>query len=168
MGRLVKFYDTGEKGDKDTGYHAPDGKNYSCKAGYERIANERKYWKMCAEWVTDLFGYQKGMKPNTYIYRLLQELQPYGYEVVYDTLVDQNESILWALNTKFFKNETMKIKYVFAIVNNNILDMYKKKQRDNKAKVVQFKHTEEDNPDIDIGGFKGKGNDVSGFVGDDI
>lgn len=168
MGRIVKFWDTGEKGDKDTGYHAPDGKNYSSKKAYDQIKKEQEEWKYCVDEIMFLLGYEEGMKPNTYIFKLLSELKPFGYDVVYDTIMNCTKDITWALTKKNFDNDIGRVKYIFAIITNNIMPVYQQKQakieQEKKSKIINMSDYTED---TDIGGISGKGNDVSNFLGDD-
>ena len=163
MGRLVKMWDTGEKLDKDLAYHAPDGKNYSSQAAYEKLAEEKKYWKYCVDEIMFLLGYEEGMKPNTYIFKLLRELKGYGYDVIYDTMIEKTKDIQWALNTKSFRDETNKIKYIFAIITNNAMDVYMVKQAKTKKNKKGAAIIEID----DFKPHKQKVKDISRYLDDD-
>ena len=175
MGRIVKIWDMGTKGDSADAYHAPNGKYYSTKAAYDNMVKQQVDRQRCIDIILDLLGYQPDMKPNTFIFKLLKELEPYGYEVVYDTINEKMKDICWALSKKSFQNETFKIKYVFAIINNSVMDVYKRKkdqeeQERKTAEVIEFKSRERGVTEVtdgyDIGGVSGKGRDVSDLLGD--
>ncbi len=171
MGRIVKIWDMGTKGDMNDAYKAPNGRYYSSKAAYEEIVKNSENRKKCIDFMMEILGYESQMKPNTYIFKLLKELEPFGYDVIYETMMKVSKDIAWALNTKQFINETAEIKYIFAIINNNVMDIYKEKQHmqelfKQQAKVIEFKAAQHSDEDYDIGSHKRKGHDVSGLLGD--
>ena len=140
MGRVVKIWDMGTKGNSDSAYRAPNGRYYSTKAVYDAMVQKNTERQRCIDAIRALLGYEDGMKPNTYIFKLLKEIEPYGYDVIYETIHTKAKDICWAFSKKSFNDETGKIKYMFAIINNSIMDVYKNKQAEdyNKKKSAQI------------------------------
>ena len=176
MGRVVKIWDMGTKGNSDSAYRAPNGRYYSTKAVYDAMVQKNTERQRCIDAIRALLGYEDGMKPNTYIFKLLKEIEPYGYDVIYETIHTKAKDICWAFSKKSFNDETGKIKYMFAIINNSIMDVYKNKQATTEAErkqaeVIEIRDyqrgLEESKTDYNIRGTSGKGRDVSNLLGDE-
>lgn len=170
---IVRDDPNGRKADPKTLYKAPNNKYYSSKAAYDAIVEKQTYWMQCINAMCELFEYKEGTPPNTYIMRSLKELEPYGYDVVLDTINAQADTIRKILSQKEFDKEIFKIKYTFAIINNNVADVYNHKRKvEQEDKIVEFKNyshgLEEIDSGYDIGGVSGKGRDVSKLLGDNI
>ena len=88
-------------------------------------------------------GYKPTMILPTYFFKKLKDFEGLGYEAVYNTMVSQTKSIDWALKNKDFGSETAKVIYIMAIINNNVMDEYKKivkiqKQQSRGSKIKAF------------------------------
>ncbi len=117
------------------------------------------------DYLIDLLGYKNGMKLPTVTYRKIESYrETCGFEVLYNTIVKQKDSILWAINNKEFKNETAKICYIFAIIQNNVGEVYLEQKKANKTSVL----SEDVIPaDLDIhNDFVRKARDLSAYVED--
>ena len=79
----------------------------------------------------------------------LKELEFYGYDVINRTIDKCYEAIQYSLRTKTFYSDVNKIAYIFAIIKNNINDVYRDVQREeNKQKA--FAETNIPFNDVDI------------------
>ena len=95
----------------------------------------------------------------------------YGFDVINQTVKKCHSSIEYALTHKDFANENGKISYIFAIIKNNINDVYKECQRKEKIEERQEKkiviiETVDERSIMDIGS-KQKGKDISEFLEDE-
>ena len=161
--RRVKLVDTGEYSTQDQAYKAPNGKYYSSQIVYEQNLFQNEMRNKCIDKIFELFDIRKGMKISTIFFRKLAELEPYGYDVVYNTIEHNSVSIEWALNNKEFSSESGKVSYVMAIVQNNINDEYKFKQKQLKLQEKSAKIIEEP-VDIEIVNNIQKTKDVSRWI----
>ncbi len=166
MARQCKCQVTGERGTTDSFYKAPNGKYYKTKEIYEAWENNNKFRSQ----VIDKFSYEyldyvPGQIFPTLFFRKLKELEFYGYEIIYKTMCKCDNNIQWSIKNKEFKNEAGKISYIFAIIKNNINDVYKEKniiQKKNNIAPAEIDITYEDEL-FDIGTHI-KGNDISEFL----
>lgn len=127
-GRRVKIQDTGQYGSSDEAFRAPNKKYYSSEEAWQKIQLNNTYREKCVEFVMDLLGYQPGMKLPTLTYKKIREYEnPYGLDVLYETMCAQKNACLWALQNKQFNGETAKIMYLFAIFQNNAMEQWKRK-----------------------------------------
>lgn len=132
MGRKVKLQDTGGFGDSAINYKAENGKYYTSENAYLIIKTNKEYRQKCIDKIAEVLDYQLGMKLPTVTFKKLNEFEVYGYDVVYETIIQQSGAIDWALQNKQFNQETAKIFYIMAIIQNNIMTEYKKKIAKNK------------------------------------
>ena len=135
MGRQVKLVDTGEMSNSDISFRAPNKKYFSSEEAYIKWNTNKEYRNKCTDKMFEIMGYKPKMILPTYFFKKLKEFEGIGYEAVYNTMVSQAKSIDWALKNKDFCSETAKVMYIMAIINNNVMDEYKKiikKQRENK------------------------------------
>lgn len=167
--RKVKLQDTGDYSTSDVSYKAPNGKYYSSKESYEKLLNEHKMRTKCVDKIVDLFGLKPGMKLPTLFYKRINELAIYGFEVVYNTIVNNESSITWALENKEFNSEVGKVQYVMAIIQNNINEEYKKYKADLKSKQKSDIMIEDVENSLDLVSnlVKNKAKDVSSLLGED-
>lgn len=172
---LVKDQITGEKIDKATAYCVESisstgkkgHKYYSSKEAYDNMIAQKKNRQQCIDEMYEVLGYQSFMKIPTFFYKKLSEWEPYGYDVVLDCICTNESSIEWALNNKEFKQETAKIMYICAIIENHINDSLKAKK--NKVKQEQ-KEKMVDVVDIDLNihrDIRQKTKDISKFLEED-
>ncbi len=132
-GRIVNVVDTGEKGNTLELYRAPDGRWYSSKEAYAKWNEDRMFRELCIEEVRKQLDYEAFMKLDTLFLKKLKEWKPYGYDVVYDCIKSQADSVEWAMHNKNFPNEKNKIQYISTVYQNHMIDAYKNKQRKIKA-----------------------------------
>ena len=128
----VKCIDTGEKMEKTEAYCLNvNGKNkyYSSKEGYEKFVFTNHHKNKCVDIIREMMGYVlPQMKLPTFTYRKIEEYRELGFDVLYNTLNAQRSNIEWALINKDFGSETAKVMYIFAIVQNNFMEEYRKKE----------------------------------------
>lgn len=161
--RKVKLQDTGDYSTSDVSYKAPNGKYYSSKESYEKLLNEHKMRTKCVDKIVDLFGLKPGMKLPTLFYKRINELAIYGFEVVYNTIVNNESSITWALENKEFNSEVGKVQYIMAIVQNNINEEYKIKQKQLKSQKENAKIINEP-IDLEVNNCVQKTKDISRWL----
>lgn len=165
MGRKVKCQDTGEYSTNDVAYKASNGKYYSSKDAYMNIKTNNEYRIKCIDEIMKILNYKEGMKLPTVTYKKLSEYEIYGFDVLLDTINSQHDAFVWALKNKTFNSETSKIFYLFAIIQNNIMESYKKKAIEEKQKVEE-KRNELIVEDINVGTNQ-RSKNVSKLLGDD-
>lgn len=120
----------------------------------------------CIKLLTEILGYTNGIKMPTNAYSHLKEYKDTcGYDVVYETIKLQRDSIEWALENKHFRDERNKVNYIFAIIQNNIMDTIRLMEaQKKKARSVQPVSEE----DMMVGNAeKKKVKDISAYVTDD-
>lgn len=120
---------------------------------------EKKQWDSLYQYVKkEIMGYSDEQKlPKHFVLRLkglsegkfvannkIQPLAHYGFDIILYTFKICKPNILYALQTKEFKNETNKINYICAIVERNINDVYI------KVKTAQETKVKTENVDISI------------------
>lgn len=169
---LVKCQDTGEKIEKELAYKiehiSSSGKKsykyYSSEDAYNKIVHENKFRKLCVDMMYDILNYKSFMKMPTYFFKKLTEWEPYGYEVIYICINDNKSNIEWALNNKQFNQETGKIMYICAILENHMNDAL-------KIYNTQLQNVKEEKKEIDIAfdveiGTSKKSKDITSLLGD--
>lgn len=170
MGRRVKLQDLGEFGNSDNAYKGTDNKYYSSEEAYLKILEDKADREKCVEIVFNLLEYEPGQKISTIFFKKLKEYEPYGYKVILKTLEKSLNSLEWAMMNKNFDSDNGKIFYIMAVVNNNINDV--KRECNKEEKLTKQAQKEEkcriDMPNVDITniGTKKKGSDVSSLLGD--
>lgn len=168
MARLVKCFDTNEKISKDLAFvENLNGKNryWSSEQEYNKWTFNNQCRINSINILADIFGYSAGMKMPTVAYKKMKELEPYGYDVFEATIRAQKDNIAYALGHKNFSTEYGRVAYVFAIIQNNIMDEYKKKKRDEK---IEHKETKIDFGEMDLDeiGNNKKSKNISNLLGD--
>lgn len=138
MARQCKCQVTGEKGTTDTFYKADNGKYYKSKEVYDIWNKENEDRKNVIErFAVDFLDYKPGQVFPTVLTKKLKELEFYGYDVINRTIDKAYNSIQYAIQHKDFKNDVGKISYIFAIIKNNINDVYKQVvQEEKKSETV--------------------------------
>lgn len=150
VSRKCKCQLTGEYGTTDTFYKAEDGKYYKTKELYEARKKEKEDRKAVIErFAVDFLDYKTGQVFPSVLTKKLKELEFYGYDVINCTIDKCYEAIQYSLRTKSFNSDVNKIAYIFAIIKNNINDVYREVQREeNKQKA--FAETDTPFNDVDI------------------
>ncbi len=135
MARRCKCQVTGEEGTTDVFYKAENGKYYKSKEVYEVWNKENEDRKKVIEkFAVDFLDYKPGQVFPTVLMKKLKELDFYGYDVINQTIDKTYNSILYAIQHKEFKNDVGKISYIFAIIKNNINDVYRQAVQNEKKK----------------------------------
>lgn len=166
MSRKVKCYVTGEEGTNDTfvkiGTHY-----YKSQAVYDEYRHEIDTRKTIVTKIAmDFLGYQCGQKFPTYIQNKLNELKFYSNDVILATIDKYYDTIKYYMDNKEFKNESGKIAYIFAILSNNINDVYKS-YRVAKKETKEHKTEMISSTTINLPTPKVKGKDISDWLEDD-
>ena len=172
MARKVKCQITGEYGTSETFYKANNGKYYKSKELYDVWNKENEDRKRVIErFATEFLDYVPGQVFPTVLTKKLKELEFYGYDVINKTIDTSYKSIQYALRTKDFRNDVGKISYIFAIIKNNINDVYKQvlaEEKGEKRQQEQVTNIEVvDEQSIMNIGTKQKAKDISSFLEDD-
>ena len=166
LARKVKCYETGEWGNSDTFYKAPDNHYYKSKQIYEQRQKRNQDYNQIKDIVCfEFLGYQKGQRFPTILTRKLNELSFYPNEVILETIQDQQENIIYWLNHKDFNSDYNKIAYIFAIISNHINDVYQqwkqKQYAKQKSKEIEKIQVEDIRPSVH------KCSDISNWLDED-
>lgn len=166
MARKVKCQITKEWGTSETFYKAPNGKYYKSQKLYEVWLKEKtdreNFLNMFA---CEFLGYKSGQVFPTILCKRLQELEFYGFDVINKTVQKCSSSIEYALTHKNFVNEGIKISYIFAIIKNNINDVYKQVVKEDN--IPKTEHYIDDTVDIEDIQTKHKEKDITKWLEDD-
>lgn len=169
MARQCKCQITGEIGTTDTFYKADNEKYYKSKEVYDIWNKENENRKKVIEkFAIDFLDYKPGQVFPTVLTKKLKELEFYGYDVINQTIDKTYNSIQYAIQHKDFKNDIGKISYIFAIIKNNINDVYRQILREEKIKEKQKTQTDHfesisESELMNIGSKK-KARDISEFL----
>lgn len=169
MARQCKCQVTGEKGTTDVFYKADNGKYYKSKEVYDIWNKENENRKKVIEkFAIDFLDYEPGQVFPTVLTKKLKELEFYGYDVINRTIDKAYNSIQYSIQHKEFKNDIGKISYIFAIIKNNINDVYKQVLREEKIKEKQKTQTDHfesiSESELMNIGSKRKAKDISEFL----
>lgn len=167
-GRKVKCYATGEIGNSLTFYKAPDKHYYKNKKIYEQRKRDIELHKQIIDIIVDDFlNYQHGQKFPTILTKKLAELKFYPNEVILKTIEKCKSTIQYYMDNKEFDSDYGKIGYIFAIIVNNINDIYRDWKRN---QIIETKQTvqniENQNITIENIGTKNTGKDISKWLED--
>lgn len=160
--RKVKCCVTGEMGSSDD-FVKIDGRYYKSQAVYDEYQKDMEYYHKSIDMISDLMGYKPGQVFPTIVCKRLKELQFYGNECLYNTIIDNYKTCEWYMSNKGFTNDMQKSAYLFAIIKNNINDEYKKMiEKKNKKRRIENTYIETANlQDI---GTSVKGRDIGEFL----
>lgn len=123
VARQVKLVDTGEIVEKTKAYQAPNRKWYSSEDAYLAIDLDNAARANCIDKMFDLLGYSKGQKISTlFLKRLKEWREGYTYQTICKAIDMSKDAVEFALRTKSFANETARVMYVAAIIQNNLND----------------------------------------------
>lgn len=165
-GRRVKCYATGEYG-TDLTFVKIDGHYYKDEFTYERYIKNKEYRTLVYDKLADFLGYQKGQIFPGIVHKKLKDLEFYGFECIYKTICKKENDILWALNHKDFRNDMGRIAYMFAIIDNNINDVYKSMRTAKKRLIMPSEAADYiEVANLESIGTSKKGRDISAFLGE--
>lgn len=155
VGRKCKCQLTGEYGTTDTFYKAEDGKYYKTKELYEARKKEKEDRKAVIErFAVDFLDYKTGQVFPSVLTKKLKELEFYGYNVINRTIDKCYEAIQYSLRTKSFRSDINKIAYIFAIIKNNINDVYREFKKEKNEKTNDISTNDNYLDDVDIIDFQ--------------
>ena len=135
MARQVKLVDTGEIVEKTKAYQAPNRKWYSSEDAYLAIDLDNTARANCIDKMFDILGYNQGQKISTlFLKRLKEWREGYDYRTISIAIDLCRNAVDFALQTKRFDNETAKVMYVAAIIQNNLNDALNITKLEHKVK----------------------------------
>lgn len=145
--RMVKCRDTGEKMPQNKAFKDPEkGFYYSSKKAWDEINRQNKYRNKCYDFFKSLLDISEEQSVPRAFLKKISEYSSYGYDVLYETLLRNKDSMIWALTHKSFQNDWTLASYLFAIVSNNIRLVSKEM----KQVAFQKERMEKDNGGEDI------------------
>lgn len=133
MARPVKCYITGEQGTNET--FIKIGKHYyKSQEIYDNDKKERELRKELRDKILkiiieDFLEFAPGQPFPTQVTKKLSELKFYSDDVILKTIEKNYDNIKFFMKNKEFKNDYGRICYIFAIIGNNISDVYKAEMR---------------------------------------
>ena len=160
MARRVKCQDTGEYSTSDVAYRAANGKYYSSMAGYQQLEEQKVNRKKCIDALFEILGFDKDIIVPTILFKNLKSYEKMGYDVVYDTIIEETKDINWALQNVNFQNTNGMIMYVCKILEGHMVDVYQRK----KFERCHAKRPDVAPIDIEIHNKKQKSKDISRFL----
>lgn len=143
MARKVKLVDTGEIVEKGTEglFHAPNGKWYSSEDAYLEIDLEAVKRQIVIDKIFDLLNYSKSQKISTLFFKRLKEWREgYTYQTIDKAIDLSRDGIEFALRTKSFDNETARVMYISAIIQNHLNDALNITKLEQKVKQKSKSH----------------------------
>lgn len=155
---LVNCVDLDEKIDSESAYKAQNGKYYSSKDAYEKIQLEIKRKKWATNELIILLGFEEYKIIPTILFKVINSYNEIGYEALCETIVAEEKVIKYAMANNNFKNDYAKVKYVEAVINNNINDVIRKP----KAEISETDDIVVD--DTKLNNPKQKQKDISQFL----
>lgn len=157
---------TGEIGTTDT-FIKVGNKYYKNQEVYEADRKRKAEWKELIDYVCrEFLGYEKDQPFSTLLPKKIQELSFYEYGVILETFKKCSSEIKYQFEHKYFKNESNKISYMFAIVKNSLADVNDEINRKRKQEEFQKPIIMESNDLSNVGSTK-QGKDISSFLNDD-
>jgi hypothetical protein len=166
MGRKCKCAITGEIGNTDI-FIKIKGRYYKSQEIYDKWQKPRELFRKIVDYICfEFLNYQKGQKFNTILTKKINEYSFYGNEVLFKTIQLHRDRIKQALSQKDFNNESLKIGYIFGIINNNINDVYKELKQGKETNHDNANYIEDNTNSIDIDNHQ-KNKDISKWLGDD-
>jgi len=139
MSRPCKCFYSGEQGNTDIFVKRPVGKQhkyFKSEEVYQKFIKEKELKDKLHTQIAEILNYKdKQMLPPFLKKELNRLLDIYNLEVIIETFrANANTINYWLNQDGKFKNEANKINYMIAIIKNNINDVYKKWQQDQKIK----------------------------------
>lgn len=164
-GRKVKCKATGEYGNSNDFYKTSKG-YFKTKEVYEEFQREANCRKQIIEMLAELMEYQKGEPLPPIILTELKRLKFYKNQVILKTIEQEYNAILKACSNKTFNNSVAQGRYIFAIIKNNISDVNRRFEIEQKEE-ERIKHNMEvatisNDPDMPV--QKQQNKDLTMFV----
>ena len=164
--RKVKYQDTGEYGNNLEGYRGTDNKWYCSKDAYDRIILIKQQKRNCINKMGEILDVgENGFVPPVYV-KMFGKFAKVGFDVLYEVLCEQEDSIKWAFRNKKFTNDYHAAKYLDAILCNNYRQV--KERIDTQKRMQAMQHDPEIEQDEVEFNRANKNKDISNLVGDFI
>lgn len=170
-GRAVKCQVTNEIGNSNTFFKAPNGKYYKTAEIYYSWRREEDARLKCIDVLCDYCGYKGAGFAPTLMMKIISEFgTKFGYDVLFETLIQLQKQFEKAVMNKDFNSETSKLLYFKAMISNNIVDVQKQVERSmkNQRTTNQFEPGYFDFDLDKIGCPTGGGKDLSIIFGEDF
>lgn len=165
MSRKCKCQITGEIGTTDT-FVKINGKYYKSQEVYDQHKTKVEQYKKIINLIAeDFLNYDKNQVFPTLLTKKLKELEFYPNEVILKTIEKNYDTIKYWMMTKDFNNDIGRISYIFAIIKNNINDVYKMWKKDSDQKLLENKVNNDF--DFDIDNYKQKQKDLRKWLEED-
>lgn len=166
MARSCKCAITGEIGTTDT-FVKIGSKYYKSQEIYDAELQRKAKRRELIDYICrEFLGYGNGQPFPTSLPKKIKELEFYSDDIILETFKKCSPEINYQLEHKQFSSEYGKLSYIFAIVKNNIADVYTEVQRKQKQDEISRK-TEIECDNLSNVGTKTRGKDISSFLDDD-
>ena len=112
--------------------------NYCSKEEYDFVILEKEYYKKILNICKEILGYKTF---NSIVGKEIKELHSeYKYQSIYNCINKYKQDIVFYIDLNDIEKEFNKIKYMFAIVKNNIADcaQIKNEKKDLKINIEEF------------------------------
>lgn len=166
--RKVKCYATGEYGLPNE-FIKRDGRWWKDEETYDKFQINLMYYHKIKNILAEIMGYVPGQVYPTVVNKKLKELEFYGYECIYKTFVIHEKELVYWANHKEFDTDFGRVCYVFAIIKNNINDVYRNMQKARRQQEISEKKTYDapDEFDAEIIAAPHETRDISKWLEDD-
>lgn len=138
-GRRVKCYATGEYGNS-LEYVQHDKHWWKNEEVYQQFIKNKIYRDKAYNLYSLIIGYEKGQVFSGYIHKRFKKLSYYGWECIYQNMMECRSSMEWAVLHKDFENDVVQAAYLFAIMESNINGCYSRMRKqaieENRNKVL--------------------------------
>lgn len=127
--RRVKCVATGEYGDSET-FIKVDKHYYKSQEIYEEYRHSIDCKKKAIDILCkDFLKYKAGQPCPTFVFRKYKSLEFYENEIILKTIEEKYDTLKYYADNKEFKDDIQKVSYLFAIIDNNIGDVYRREER---------------------------------------
>lgn len=171
-GRIVKCFATGEYG-TSLSFVKHDNHWWKSEEVYQQYAKSCEYRTKAYDLYSAIIGYEKGQIFPGYVHRRFQKLEYYGWECVYQNMLECRSSMEWAVFHKEFQNINHQTGYLFAIMESNINGCYarmKKEKEEAERRAKKYDEAVKYMSDINLDTAKTretKKRDISKWIDDE-
>ena len=168
----VKCFATGEFG-SSADFVRIGGHWWKNEEVYKEYMKNLEYRRKAYELYGKIIGYETGQIFPGYIHKRFKKLEFYGWECIYQNMIECRLSMEWAITHKDFQNAIGEAAYMFAIMEGNINGCYKRMKKQKQDELLKQKHSEENEKysnDVDLASVQSvttKKRDISKWLEDD-
>lgn len=167
LGRKCKCVVTGEYGNTDI-FVKYGNKYYKSDEIYQEDRKKKDTRKKLVDYIcTEFLDYHPGQPFPPMLPKKLKELEYYDNEIILETFQQKAQDIHYWLKAKQFDSDIGRLSYIFAIVNNSISDIQRKKNIAKKQKLQQGQTYVEQNINLDDIGTTAIGKNLSTWLEED-